>query len=80
MSFFWTGLNEQVKQLVHLSLYGRRGKSMDFVELVLTKSGSSFTVGEVREEFTSHSTIHANHVLRAHSAPYTHHGHRARAH
>lgn len=47
-SFFWTGLNEQFKQLVPLSLYGLRGKSMDFSELVFTKTGSSFTVGEVR--------------------------------
>lgn len=30
---------------------------MDFVELVLTKSGSSFTMVEVREDFTSHCSI-----------------------
>ncbi len=55
--YFWTGLNDHGKHIIPLSGNGPRGKFKDFVELVLTRSGSTSTMGEVEEDSDCH--LHA---------------------
>lgn len=40
-----TGLNEHFKHNIPNSVYGPQGRFIDFVEMVVLASGSSFTMG-----------------------------------
>lgn len=53
ISFYYAGLNEQLKNKI--PFYGPWGRFVDLVGLVLSKSGSSFTVGEMEDYVVSHS-------------------------